>query len=249
MALSFFDMAVSNTPPNGHLETTPLTLGANWSPNDIRVLMLHAEGQDANGLSLPMPVTPDPPTGFAAAYRLAPSADQESIGVFWRRLVTGDTDTSVAWRKPPGWANFNWATLTIRGADPTSVPAAGRFTVTYVPGDAAALTSSVTVPAAGTMVFFLGTSPDRGTGGIFPNSAASMGLSDTWKHLAATDKSGANFDTNTSSPSIIVVGKSYASAGATGQVPIPVAFGSPTFVALYLFVRPAQDVTIPVGAA
>lgn len=244
-AISFFDMAVSITPPVGHFEPVPLLLGPNWQPNDIRVLFVSGSGSSSQGTTLMMPMSVDPPTGFTGAYIL--NEDDETGGVYWRRLQTGDTDTSVVFPKPPGWRHFNWATLTIRGVDPANNPTAGALTVSNTVGDANAVVTSVSVPAAGDMVFCLGTVPDPEGG--WPSWAVSMGVPSGWTHLVATDRSGVNFYAYDSSPALMLVGKNYASSGSTGAVSVPCAPGAPAFAAMYMHVRPAPDVSVAIGAA
>lgn len=247
MALSFFDMAVSITPPSGHFEPQPLLMGANWQPNDIRVLMVSAYGASgSSGSHFALPMDPPLPDGFTAAYDL--SSGMETKGVFWRRLQEGDEDTSVAWAKPPSWGNFLFVTLTVRGADPTAAPTAGVFPIAHQSGDTTATAASVTVPNAGVMVFCVATIPDPGSSS-WPNWATAMGVPDDWTHLVATEKSGANFDQYNADSNVLVVGKKYEAAGSTGSVDIPIAVGRPAFISMYLFVQPAQDVTINVGAA
>lgn len=244
-SISFFDMSVTITPPNGHLEPLPLLLGANWQPNDVRLLFASASGDGAGGVGLPMVMNPDPPTGFTSTYSLA--LGRETFGVYFRRLVAGDTDTNVAWEKPPGWRHFNWAPITIRGTDPSADPVAGKFDVSYMAGNTVATIPSVTVPAAGTMIFCLGTVPDPE--GSWPSWAVSMGVPIGWTALVASEKSGLTFGPYNTDPGMLVIAKSYTSAGSTGSVSLPVAVGLPAWSGLYAFVRPAPDVTVTVGAA
>lgn len=249
-AISFFDMAVSITAPNGYLEPQPILLGANWQSNDIRLVFISASGTEptpdgSQDVTLMLGMTPDPPTSFSSAYTLDPGL--ETQGVYYSLLATGDTDTSVAWTKPPGWRHFVLGTLTARGASPTAAPVAGALTVSYTVGDANAVISSVSVPAAGTMVFCIGTIPDPE--GTWPSWAVSMGVPTGWTHLTATEKSGTNFFPYDANPNLMVVAKSFASSGSTGSVSVPVALGGPAFSAMYAFVQPAPDVSVSVGAA
>lgn len=248
-SVSFFDMAVSVTPPNGHLEPQPLLVGANWQPNDVRLVFISASGTESNSdsqdITLMMGMTPDPPTGYTSAYSL--NAGLETQGAYYNLLATGDTDTSVAWSKPTSWRHFVLATLTARGVSPTAAPTAGALTVSYTVGDSTASVSSVSVPAAGTMVFCLGTVPDPE--GNWPSWAVSMGVPTGWTHLVATEKSGINFFPYDANPNMIVIAKTFVSSGSTGSVSVPVALGAPAFAAMYAFVQPAPDVSVTVGAA
>jgi hypothetical protein len=242
---SFFDMAVSVTPPTGHLEPVPLTLGANWKQNDIRTLMVAGLASGSNGDTAAQPMTPDPPTGFTALYNLGPTPGFSTNGVYYRRLVNGDADTSVAWPKPPGWNNYLFTTITARGLDPGTAPTAGQLLWSHVRGAATFTVSSVTVPAAGAMVFLLATLPDIDPGGW----AVSMGVPTGWNQLVATDKSGATFYQYGTDPSVLVIGKNYASSGTTGTVTVPCGVGTPAFVGMYVFFPPAPDVSVSIGAA
>ncbi len=242
--LQFFDMAVSITPPGGHAEPLPITLGPNRQPNDIRMFFVSASGS-GSATTLMMQMNPDPPTSFTAAYSLNPGIETE--GAYYRRIVAGDADTSVKWVKPPGWRHFMLSTLTVRGVSPTVNPTAGRLKVAYTGGAATATVTSVTVPAAGTMVFFIGTVPDPGDG--WASWAVSMGAPTGWTNLVATDKSGTTFYQFDDSPGLMVVAKNYTSAGSTGAVSVPVALGQPAFAGLYMFLQPALDVSATIGAA
>lgn len=249
--LQFFDMSVSMEPPNGHLEPMPITLGPNWQPNDIRLMFLTATGAGSSG-DLDMSMTPNPPTSFTAAYSLNPSS--ETHGVWYRRLVAGDNSTGVYWPRPPGWRHFMVGFVTVRGASPTAAVTAGSLSdpgdLTYAMNDSstAVTVSSVTVPTAGAMVFFVGDvlSPERSP---WPNWPVSLGVPTGWTNLAATDKSGDTFYQYGTDPALIMVAKSYASSGSTGSVDIPVAQGSPAFIGLYAFLTPGADVSVAIGAA
>ncbi len=190
-------------------------------------------------------MAPDPPTGFPAVYNLAPSPGFSTQGVYCRRLVNGDSGTSVAWPKPPGWNNYLFVTLTARGCDPGATPAAGQLPWSHAKGASTLVVGPATVPGAGTMVFLLNTVPDVDSGG-WP---VSMGLPAGWAQLAATDKSGANFYAYGVDPSVMVIGKSYSSAGSTGTVTVPCGVGAPAFVGMYAFFQSAPDLSVAVGAA
>lgn len=241
--ISFFDMAVSVTPPTGHLEPVPLTLGPNWQQNDIRTLIV-AGCATEDGQTAPVPMTPDPPTGFPAIYNMAASPGFSTQGVYYRRLVTGDADTSVTFPKPPGWYNYLFTTITARGCDPSTAPVAGRLSWSHRRGDTTFTVPSVTVPAAGAMLFVMATVPDPDGG--WP---VAMGIPTGWTHLVATDKSGTNYYAYSADPSVMVIGKNYASSGTTGTVTVPCGVGTPAFVGMYVFFRPAPDVTTAIGAA
>lgn len=245
----FFDMAPLLQPPGGHAQPAPLTLGPNWQPNDTRLLFLSASGQhDKGATSSMMPMGEDPPTGFSSAYTMAPG--QLTEGVYYKTIATGDVDSSVRWPKPKsGWRHFVWATLTARGLDPTIAPVGGHLAVTHVAGSGVATVSSVTVPAAGYMIFCLGTVPDPGSGGVWPAWSVAMNVPTGWTHMVATEKSGITFDQWDTNPNIMVIGKAYASAGSTGSVVVPVGLGGPAFAGLYCFVRAAPDASSTGGTA
>jgi len=244
--ISFFDMAVNITPPTGYLQPVPLTLGPNWQPNDVRMLFVSASGTSgSDDITLMEPMFPDPPTGFTAAYSLDPGA--ETRGVYYRYLQPGDSDTSVAFPKPPAWRDFNFATITARGVNPSVAPIAAPLTISYTGGDPSATVSSVTAPAAGDMVFMLANVPDPEGGSPF--WASSMGVPTGWTPLVATDKSGTTYFSYDTNPALEVIGKNFATSGTTGSVAVPVASGAPAFLGMYAFIQPAPDVSVTIGAA
>jgi hypothetical protein len=249
LALSFFDMSVSVTPPTGHREPLPITLGPNWQPNDIRLIFMSASGSgDSAETTIMMPMIPDPPATFTTAYSLNPG--RETHGVYWRRLAAGDEDTAVAFAKPQGWRHFMLATVTVRGASPTASVSAGSLAVTYLIDDAttSGTVSSAPVPGAGAMLLMLGSIPSPSKS-AWPKWAVSTGVPSGWSHLVATEKSGADFFQYDTSPSLMVVGKSFASSGSTGVVSFPASLGAPAFASMYAFITAAADVSVTVGAA
>lgn len=245
--IEFFDMAVTVTPPQGHFEPFPLVLGASWQPNDVRFLFVSASGQSSSTdlTTLMMPMYPDPPTGFTSAYSLDPTL--ETKAVFYQRLAPSSTDTAVWWPKPPSWRHFLWATLTARGVDPSVAPVAGKLSLSHTVEDGAIVAGSVSVPAAGTMVFAITTFADLS--GRWPSWPGSMGVPTGWTPMVATDKSGINYFPYDSNPGLIVIGKSYSGSGSTGSVSIPFKSGSPSMTGMYFFVQSALDVSITVGSA
>jgi hypothetical protein len=260
--LEFFDMSVSVTPPTGHLEPLPLTLGPNWQPNDIRLLFVSASGSEsgASGGTVALDeigMSPDPPTGFTSAY--SRSLGVETHGVYFRRLVSGDNDTGVFWTKPPGWLHFIFATLTVRGVSPTTNPAAGTLSgwwggaqgITYITADTttSATVSSVSVPSAGSMVFCVGDVAAPTSGSPWPNWPVSLGCPTGWANLVATPASGDTYFPYDTNPAVAVVAKSYATSGSTGSVTFPAGLGAPLLAGLYAFITPAADVSVSLGAA
>jgi hypothetical protein len=249
--LQFFDMSVSVTPPTGYLEPFPITLGPNWQPNDIRLVFMTASGSDTTG-TIALSTDQSPPPGFTSAFSQNPAS--ETHAVFWRRLQTGDNSTGVAWRKPEGWRHFMYGAVTVRGATPAAAPTAGSLSdpgdTTYIVGDAttAATVSSVTVPAAGTMVFFLGDVPAP-LMPTWPRWAVALGTPTGWTNLAATENSGEAFYQYDTNPALMMFARSYASAGSTGSVSVPAGLGTPAFAGLYCFVQPAADVSVTLVAA
>lgn len=242
--MSFFDMSVNTSPPNGYKQPLPVTLGPNWQPNDIRLLFVTASGNSGN-TTITMEMFPDPPTGFTAAYSLNP--DLETHGVYYRRLTSGDEDTSVAWEKPQGWTHFMVAMITVRGVSPSSNPTGGNLTLSQTGGDTTATTNSVTVPGAGAMLLFAGSVQSPGISSA--KWAVSLGAPTDWTPLVATDKSGENFDEFDTSPAIVVVGKSFTASGSTGSVSFPTSQGGPAFAGLYVHLPAAPEVTMTIGAA
>jgi hypothetical protein len=245
--IAYRDQEAVTTPPDGYLKPLPFTLGPTWQQNDLRVLFVSGSESASGGVAEAIQMNPDPPTGFTQAYALNP--DFETRGVYYRRLVTGDVDTSVAWIKPTGWLDFVFAPLSIRGVDPGVAPVAGDLTalMTHSVGTTSLNVGSVSVPAAGEMIFCLWTIPDPE--GIWPSWASSLGIpaGGTWGHISATDKSGNTYDPDSTDPSILVIGKRFAAAGSTGTVTVPCNKGSHAFGGMWLFVRPAPDVSTTIG--
>jgi hypothetical protein len=246
--LQFFDMSVSVTAPVGYTQPLPIPLGPNRQPNDLRLAFISASGA-SGGAMLEMQMFPDPPTGFTAAYSFSPG--HETHGAYYRRLTATDTDNvNVDWDRPTNWQHFMLATLTARGVSPTSTPTGGSLTLNQAQGDTAVTVSSVTVPGAGVMLFFVGSVPNPWVlSGVVPSWAVSLGVPTGWTNLVATDKSGLTFFQYGTDPSLIVAAKTFTSAGSTGSVAFPSAQGSPAFAGLYLFLTASSDVSVSVGAA
>lgn len=252
-ALQFFDMSVSITPPTGHFEPLPITLGPNWQPGDVRMMFVSGSAQaqtsGAGGdTSLDIPMDPDPPTGFTASYSRTPGS--ETHGTYFSSLVTGDTSASVVWPKPAYWQYFMLGLLTVRGVSPTVAPTAGSLSLAYQTGDATgtvATASSVSVPSAGTMIFFVGNIGDPGQSS-WPKWPVALGAPTGWTNLVATDKSGATFYPYDTSLAVIAVGRTFASAGSTGAVTFQTAQGAPALAGMWAFLTPAADVSATIGA-
>lgn len=243
--LQYDDQEALVAPPSGYLEPFPLKLGPNWAQNDVRILFVSGSESASGGVTEAVQMTPDPPTGFTQGYALSPNF--ETRGVYYRRLVNGDTDTSVAWIKPTGWRDFVWAPLTARGVDPATAPVAGDLTglMTHHVEDSTLTVGSVSVPAAGEMLFCLWCVADPE--GNWPSWSAAMGVPTGWTHISATDKSGDTFFATSTDPSVIVIGKSFAAAGSTGSVSVPIGVGSHAFAGMYCFLRPAPDSSSTAG--
>lgn len=243
----FLDVSVSVTPPGGYKQPLPVTLGPGRQNNDVRVAFITCSGA-SGGTALEMVMTSNPPTGFTAAYSLNPT--YETHGVFYRRLTDTDTDNvTVSWAKPTGWGHFMFGLVTVRGMSTTTAPTGGWLKPNQTMGDTAAVTSSVTVPGAGVMLFFAGTVPTPWGGSNTPSWPVSLGVPTGWTHIAATDKSGNTFDQYSNDPALVIVGKSFTAAGSTGSVSFPTSKGSPAFSGLYLFCPVATDVSATLTAA
>lgn len=255
--LDFFDMTASVTPPKGHKEPFIITLGPNWQPNDYRLVFVSASGTSSSGLSATeMKMNSDPPTAFTTAYAL--NVGKETHGVYYRKLQAGDNDQFVTWAKPSNWRHFMISMMTVRGLSPTTAPTGGTLSgwrsgangINYQITDSttSATVSSVTVPSAGTMVFFVGNvaAPIAVT---WPNFPVAMGVPTGWTPLVATANSGNTFYEYDQNPCVDVVAKSYAASGSTGSVAFPAGIGAPAFAGLYCFLTSAPDVSVTVGAA
>jgi hypothetical protein len=255
--LNFFDMSASVTPPKGHEEPLPVTLGPNWEPNDYRFFFVSGSGTSSLGLSATeMKMNPDPPTTFTTAYAL--NVGRETHGVYYRKLQSADNDQFVTWAKPSNWRHFMVAMFTVRGLSPTTAPTAGTLSgwrsgasgIVYQIADTtvSAAVNSVTVPGAGSMVFFVG-NVAAPMSIQWPNFPVAMGVPTAWTALVATPNSGNTFYEFDQSPCVNVVANSYGAAGSTGSVVFPAGLGAPAFAGLYCFLTPAADVTVNVGAA
>lgn len=245
----FLDESVSVTPPQGHNEPLPILLGPGRQANDIRMVFIAGAGSSSSA-ALFMPMSPDPITDFTAAYNLDPS--HETHGVYWRRLQDSDTDTrSVSWMKPNGWLYFMFATLTARGVDPAGTITAGSKNIDYTTGDSTGTTAtcpSITVPSAGVVVVMVGSVAAWGKD-YWPKWPVAIGVPTGWTPIAATDKSGATFAQYDNSPSLVVVAKSFSSAGSTGSIVFPTTHGAPAFGCLYAHLPAPQNVTATISAA
>jgi hypothetical protein len=241
--IEYLDVGASVTPPNGHLEPLPVTLGPSQQYNDVRIAFFVGGGTTTT-LNAMIPMNPDPPSGFTAAFNLNPG--HETWGAYFNRIAPGDVDASVAFIKPAGWLYFASAFLTARGVDPTWAPTGGRLQLTYTTGDTTAFVSPVTVPSAGDMLFFISTCSDPYGG--WPDWPSSLGCPIDWDNVVATDKSGQTYYEYDTNPAALVIGKRFTSAGSTGTVSIPCTQGRPGFAGSWMFLKPAADVPATLGA-
>jgi hypothetical protein len=243
--IDILDSECSVTPPNAFLEPVPLTLGPSQQQNDVRIAFFMAGGSTTNLMAM-VPMHPDPPSTFTAGYSLNPG--HECWGVYWRRLVNGDSDVSVAFPVPPAWSYFASAFMTARGVDPTSTPTGGRLNLTYITGATTATVSSVTVPSAGKVIFCIHSTADPWGG--WPQAPSSLGCptSGGWKNVVATDKSGNTYYPFDENPACLVIGNSYTTSGTTGAVSIPCTQGKPAFAGSYIFLKASSNVSATIGS-
>jgi hypothetical protein len=247
-------MEATATPPPGYFVRFPITLGPNWQPGDIRVLCLeffnnfqtnfltNNSWQNPPGFTIGVD-TPDPAT-TGGLWR---------TGMSWRRLVAGDADTFITFNRPDLMVVFGATVFTVRGVDPAFTPAPATYGFTGAfndglphPGGTAAV-SSQTVPSAGTVSVFMTASVDPHKG--LTGGACALGIPTGWTNLVATDKSGLTFLSTESTPSSILVAKSYAAAGSTGTVNFPFANAmTPWFAGVKTFWKPAPDVSVTATA-
>lgn len=245
--LVFLDMSASVTPPDGYLEPLPLLMGPNQQPNDVRILFVSASESASGGVAEEIQMNPDPPSGFTKGYALAPGF--ETRGVYYRRLVGGDVDTSVSWIKPVGWLDFIFGLVTARGVDPNMTPVAGDLTslMSHKTGNSTMSIGPVAIPSPGLMLFCVWVVPDPEN--IWPAWAGAVGGPTGWTNLIATDKSGNTYYQTDSNPSLMMAGKSFSTSGTTGTVIVPINPGSHAFAGMYIFLKPAPDVSIAVTPA
>lgn len=257
--ISFFDMeALSSPASTGFYAPVPVTTGPNWQPGDIRVFFLqYFSGSPPN---LGSNITWIIPPGYS-------SVDSEGVvpapnpptpndlwwwGVSWRRLVAGDTDTFVTINRPDTLNYYNSALITVRGVDPTFTPSptmfgfAGPTNNAGVPlPPATAVVSSVSVPAVGTVVTFMGSQTYTQI-----LAACALGIPSGWTNLVSTPNSGLQYLSTDTKSATIAVAKSFSSSGSTGSITFPTA-GTvlPWFSGATMFFRAAPDVSIAAGNA
>lgn len=250
--LSFFDMEASVTPPVGYFPPIPITAGPNWQPGDIRVYCLGwhsvttAAGVDNAWIPIPgytsVNVQFDTGSGLSPVIRW---------GVFWRRMVTGDLDTFFNFVAKYSLQVCHSAIFTVRGVDPTSTPTITTWQITgtgsTVSPPATIVVSSVTVPSAGTTAVWVSNGAYQTTAGVDTSTGTPPG----WTNLAATTNSGATYNPYDTSPSSIVVAKSFSSSGSTGAVNFPIgnSVNPVGLVGATVFFKPAADVSATAGSA
>lgn len=218
---------------------------------------------------------------------------QPGYGVIsWRRLIPGDVDTFIQpteaqWLAPSAASCYATATFTIRGVNPTSTPSIGGLSWTNSPwnfstssgsADGGVVTftqttgvmsnqaASVTVPAAGTMVYWLSTggAPAIASYQSPSPTGCSMGIPTGWTPLVATANSGSTYYPYDMNDACQVVAKSFGGSGSTGTVTVPVSSAVNKSVGLLypfyynattnvqgarIFVVPAPDVSATTGSA
>lgn len=274
--LSFFDMEASAQTPN-YGEPVAVTLGPNWQPGDIRVwcnfwflnysdsaLGTYYNGN--NGL-VPAGFTAfGPGANFSTNTGSTPSTEGPGV-ISWRRLLPGDVDTFVVitpgglnW--PGTAASWAYALFTVRGVDPGTNPSLGYLGP--FPGQAwgagplgllSSNTNSVSVPHAGTMVYWVSTSayvenPNQPDGQYLFSAPCSLTCPTGWANLVATANSGSSYYEYDSNPASMVIARSFGAAGSTGGITIPHGLSSNTnFQGLYAFFTPAPDVSAIAGNA
>lgn len=243
--IQFLDQDIDIAPPNGYREPLPVTIGPSAISNDMRLAFISASGT-AGGTSLEMAMTPDPMTGFTAAYSLAPGF--ETHGVYYQRISSGSIDTSVAWPRPSGWLHFMFGLMTARNVHPTTAPTAGWLRLNQTAGDSVAVTESVAVPGPGAMLLMAGTVQNPYVAQGAPSWPVAMGAPTGWDNVVATDKSGQTFYPYDNNPSLIFVAKSFTTAGSTGALSFPTAIGAPAFCGLWAWLPAISDVPITLGA-
>lgn len=256
--LSFFDMEASTTPPGpGYFVAYPITLGPNWQPNDIRVVFQvwrMFSNTDTNANSQ-FNITYLNPPGFTDGVDVEPQdvssgagAAYYRLGMSWRRLVAGDTDTFVVYNRPDISTIFNFATFTVRGVDPSFTPAPAAFSGLGPYNTAIAepagtqVVSSVSVPSAGTMTVFMASS-NYAVSSVATTGAA-LGIPSGWTNLVATANSGLAYTPYNNTAAAMVVAKAFSSSGSTGGISFPFANSiAPFFQGITTFWKPGQDVS------
>lgn len=231
--LEFFDIEITTEVPQG--SEINFTVGGNFQPNDVRLIMMFITYTDNTGS---MNINPPPNfSSFFAENKTAPNGVRFMVA---RALQEGDQDTLWGFTANETFSDFEMIAVTVRGFDlGTAMTVQGGGSINTTAGTIT--TSSLTIPGPGAALFWNAMS-NVGAGGP-PTGFTS---------LAATDNAGPNYDAQSTSGSTQLSGKTFSAAGSTGSVTIPYnktaasgGFGG----SLLIFVPQAPDVTVAVGTA
>lgn len=199
--LQFFDMSVSESVPPPY-QPIAVTTGPNWRPGDYRFCFQDTYISGASSYPLLLP------PGYSWAFT------NTALGVAYRQLVAGDTDTFVQYAAPSQFAAWCVALWTVRGVSPGSVPTGSLIVNTILPASSTGGTSSApsfSVPV-GAGVIICQTIQGSGTTFGAPNTGPPTG----WTNLVATDGSGVQYTPFGNTPSSMLCAKAFSSAGSTG---------------------------------
>lgn len=205
--LTFFDMSISNQIP-AYAVPVAITLGPNWQPNDIRLFFQFAWNGSTN-------FTVTPP-GFTS---YSPSS-QTNLNLSYRRLVAGDTDTSIQYTQIAFPDGFYYALMTVRGVSPSAAPASPSTPGVLMTLPAASTTGGATssISGGGSNAFTV----PVGAGLLWSlnvtnaTTGCTWGVPSGWSNLVATSGSGVQYTPFGAEYSSALFGKSFSSAGSTG---------------------------------
>lgn len=240
--LSFFDMSISNQIP-AYSVPVAVTLGPNWQPNDIRLFFQFAWDGTSNNWT----VTPPGFTTYSAV-------SQTNLNLSYRRLVAGDTDTSVQYAVTSLPEGFYYALMTVRGVSPSAAPGGpatpGVLMTLPAASTTGGSTSSIsgggsnafTVPVGAGLLWVVNTTN--------VTTGCTWGVPAGWTNLVATAGSGAQYTPFGAQFSSAVFGKSFSSAGSTGTWTIQ--YGAEKAAQAYVWfttLTAAPDVSVSAGTA
>jgi hypothetical protein len=241
--VSFFDMSTTNSLPSPPYSPVPITVGPTFKANDLRIVLQSVLNSNEG--------IPAQPPGFSIIFSGPPSPANQVVRADYWRMPAGATDTFVQWTVSP---NPSWPTLTMltaRGADPGSAPTGSYVGQVTLPSSNSTPTatvnvSSISVPAAGTMILWFSS---FGSGGTI-SLPTSLGCPAGWTNLVATPNSGATYYPYDSTGACLIIAKSFSSSGSTGTIVLP--FGAENSAGVYyswVFVKAALDVSVTAGTA
>lgn len=202
------------------------------------------------------------PSGYTSLGNILPTDNAQALGysISYRRMIAGDVNTFVTYALPESMNVFSTILFTVRGVDPSWAPPTNTRTqwgfLSFPDPNNINTAASVTVPAAGTMVYMATSYPAPAVSSSDPPYATAQytGFSiDTptgWTNLVATSSSGSTFFPYYANSSAIAVAKNYSSGVSSGSVLFPAGpSANPAMDGMYIWFKPAADVSNVAGNA